>query len=124
MSDKVAEASIIYLVDDDDDARDLCAALLRMAGLNVRDFGTAEDALVALETERPDMVVMDIHLNRGMNGYQAAALVRERSPNTYVVAMTGDPTYEVKKRGELFDAILRKPAEVDELLAILRKLGA
>jgi CheY-like chemotaxis protein/anti-sigma regulatory factor (Ser/Thr protein kinase) len=62
----------VLVVDDDPDSRELIGEVLRRAGATVIAVGTAADALGALSTERPDIVVSDL----GMPGEDGFALIR------------------------------------------------
>lgn len=53
----------------------------------LREAGSVDEALKIVETERVDIVLMDIHLP-GMNGVDGTRAVLERSPHTSVVVVS------------------------------------
>ena len=53
----------------------------------LREAGSVDEALKIVETERVDIVLMDIHLP-GMNGVDGTRVVLERSPGTTVVVVS------------------------------------
>ena len=57
----------IYVVEDDDNIRDLIRIALEGFGYSVSAFEMAEDALKSIETDMPDLAVFDLMLP-GMDG--------------------------------------------------------
>lgn len=68
----------IVLVEDTPHTLQLMSYLLQAYGHSVRAFASAEDALEHMERARPDLVIMDIQLGGGMNGYQAVEELHSR----------------------------------------------
>jgi two-component system nitrogen regulation response regulator GlnG len=52
----------VWLVDDDDSIRWVLERALRNGGMTPRAFETAEQALVALRGESPDVLMTDIRM--------------------------------------------------------------
>jgi hypothetical protein len=50
------------VVDDDASLRLLCRVNLELEGFSVREAGTLQDAEAAVDAERPDVVLLDVHL--------------------------------------------------------------
>jgi len=79
----------ILIVDDHALLREGIASLLTSQGFSVVGMaGSGEEALEALETLQPNVVLMDIGLP-GMSGMQATKLILERHPEVSVVALSG-----------------------------------
>jgi CheY-like chemotaxis protein len=114
----------ILVLDDDQDSREVFAEFLRMSGFEVDEFETAEEALASLDTGLPAVMVMDITLSGGMNGYEAAQHIRAlpAAQGIKLVAMTGHSSASLKKDGDLFDSILTKPVDADALIKLVRQL--
>jgi signal transduction histidine kinase/CheY-like chemotaxis protein len=113
----------ILVVEDNDDARDSLAALLRGAGHTVNTAASGEAGLRAALLWSPDVVIVDIELP-DMDGYEVARHLRAMTGETGMlrVALTGygGPDSEHRARAAGFDAYLVKPfdlAAFDELLA-------
>jgi CheY-like chemotaxis protein len=71
-------AANIFVVDDTAHALQLMMYLLRVHGHRVRGFANAESALAAaVVDDRPDLILMDIQLNGGIDGYQALSRLRD-----------------------------------------------
>ena len=75
--------SLVALVVDDHDAvrRALCDRIKASFGqFRLREAGTVDEALKIVETEKVDIVLMDIHLP-GMDGVDGTRVILERSPD-------------------------------------------
>jgi CheY-like chemotaxis protein len=116
----------IVVVDDDRDSREPYAEFLRMRGFQVDEFDSGEEALDAIAREPPEVVMMDITLAEGIDGYEAARRIRALSSSSAVrlVAMTGHSRDSVKREGSLFDAVLTKPVDPDDLVGVVERLTA
>jgi len=80
----------VLVVDDNIDAGDTLAALLRVLGAEVHVARDGMEALSALETFLPSVAILDIGMPE-MNGYEVARAIRSRHPGTAItlVALTG-----------------------------------
>ena len=113
----------IVLIDDNVDAAESLAMLLRLKGheVHVAYDGTSGVSL-ALKTE-PDCVLVDIGLP-GIDGYEVAKRLRSHDENgTLLVALTGYGQTEDRKRSEQagFDHHLVKPVSQEVLEDLLRE---
>jgi CheY-like chemotaxis protein len=116
----------VLAVDDDDDSRDMLAALLEIAGAEVRTAGSGAEALAVLGRWRPTVIVSDIGMP-GQNGYELIGAIRalpggERIP---AAALTAYSRYEdcVRALAAGFQAHIPKPADADQLVAALVHLA-
>ncbi|AKJ27234.1 chemotaxis protein methyltransferase CheR [Caldimonas brevitalea] len=112
----------ILVVDDNRDAAESLAVLLRLGG---RDVALAHDGEAALQEVRryaPDVVLLDIGMP-GMSGYEVARRIRSRPRGQQVclVALTGWGQEDDKQRALAagFDAHLTKPVDAQTLEATL-----
>ena len=69
----------ILVVDDEPNAREVIAAILSARGARVTAAGSVPEALAAIDTESPDVIVSDIGMP-GEDGYSFMRRVRARSP--------------------------------------------
>jgi PAS domain S-box-containing protein len=112
----------ILVVDDNRDAAKSLAMLLRLDGHEVRVAHDGQSALAKVQTERPEIVFLDIGMP-GMDGYEVAKELRKLagSENMVLVALTGYGQEADRRRSEDagFDNHLVKPVEVGDIKAIL-----
>lgn len=80
----------ILIVDDNADASESLAAVLRLEGHLVRTASSGAGALESADGERPDVVLMDLGMP-GMDGLTAARLLRDRpeGEDIRIIALTG-----------------------------------
>jgi PAS domain S-box-containing protein len=117
----------VLVVDDEEDARDLLAALLRQRGAVVTTAPDVAAALVAFEPSPPDVLVSDL----GMPGRSGFDLARElrASPtasDAALVAVSGfsSPEEIARALDAGFDVHLAKPVEPAELVNAIREAAA
>ena len=67
----------LLVVDDNQDAADSLAMLLRLQGHDVRVAHSGQAALEMTKAYRPDLVFLDIGMP-GMDGYEVARRLRQR----------------------------------------------
>jgi CheY-like chemotaxis protein len=109
----------VLVVDDNVDAAELLADLVRAAGHEVELAHDGPQALRALDTFRPDVGILDIGLPV-MDGYELAARLRERLP-VRLAALTGYGQDHDRARSQAagFEAHFVKPVAPDQLLAYI-----
>lgn len=80
----------------------------------------AEKALVVVEREKPDLVLMDIMLNGPMDGIEAATLIKQRFdiPVIYITALSDRDTIHRAKITEPY-GYLTKPFEDREIFTVI-----
>jgi signal transduction histidine kinase len=116
----------ILIVDDNVDAAESLAMLLELFGHQVRTAYGGPAALEAVESHRPEVVLLDIGLP-GMDGYEVARRLR-RNPalsGVTLVALTGygQENDRRKTHDAGFDHHLVKPVDTDDLARLLGRLG-
>jgi len=112
----------VLVCDDNVDAGDTLAALLRMLGAEVRIARDGIEALALLEAYRPTVAILDIGMP-GMNGYDVARAIRTRLPDVAIklVALTGWAQDADRKRAldAGFDHHMVKPPNLHALQSLL-----
>jgi two-component system CheB/CheR fusion protein len=104
------------VVDDNVDAAESLALLLRAVGHEVHTAYDGRAALRSVEALCPEVVVLDIGLP-GMDGYEVARRLRQQEglDQPFLVALTGYGQEEDRRRSAAagFDVHLVKPADPD-----------
>lgn len=111
----------ILVVDDNQDAAESLAMLLRMSGHEVMVAHDGHQALAIAAIERPGVVLLDIGLP-GMDGYEVCRRVRQQGlVDAQIIAMTGYGQDRDRERSREagFDTHTVKPVEIQELMQLL-----
>jgi CheY-like chemotaxis protein len=111
----------VLVVDDNHDAADSLAVLLRLRGHEVQVAHDGARALELAEKDLPALVLMDLGLP-GMDGYETCRRFRARGwADTRIIAMTGYGQDRDRDRAldAGFDAHAVKPVEFAELAKLL-----
>lgn len=116
---------LIYVVEDDENIRDLMKIALEGFGYKIKTFETAEEALETFDKDLPDMAVFDWMLP-GMDGVEAIAQIRKNSHKKDIpIMMLTAKDRELDKVQGLdmgADDYMTKPFGVLELAARIRSL--
>ena len=83
----------ILIIDDEAPIRFSLRGILEDEGYEVLEAATAEEGIAAVDTERPDLVFLDIWLP-GMDGLAAQAQIKAAHPDLPVVMISGHGTIE------------------------------
>jgi signal transduction histidine kinase len=115
----------VLIVDDNVDSAESLAMLLRLGGHEIETAYDGLQAVEAAERMKPDLVLLDIGLP-GIDGYDAAARIRQGSGGSEVVlvAITGWGQDEDRRRSREagFDAHLTKPVDMAALSRLIAEL--
>jgi len=118
----------VLVVDDEEDARALIAAVLEHAGATVRTASSAAEALAAIHAEVPDVLLSDIGMP-GETGYDLIRRVRALPPSAGGQVPAGALTAYARdddRRKALaagFTMHVPKPIDPSELVAVVGALG-
>jgi CheY-like chemotaxis protein len=113
----------VLIVEDHPDGRETLRLLLKLFGFHVE---VAADGLEGVQKGlalHPAAAVVDIGLPE-MDGYEVARRLRQAlGPGLRLIAHTAyaSPDSRERARQAGFDALLSKPADIDELLRLLRR---
>ena len=118
----------LLLVDDEDNLRSMLDAALRHLGFDVHPVASGREALDAVPTVKPDLVVLDVMLP-DLDGFEVCRRLRTEGSKTPVLFLTAKDATEDKVRGLTLggDDYLVKPFSLEELVArinaVLRRAG-
>ncbi len=115
----------VLVVEDDERVRQVTAQRLRSLGYRVREAGSGQAALNALEEhDGIELLFTDIIMPGGMSGRELAVAVREMHPDVKVLYTSGYAAEATAQRGVLGpgEALLAKPYRTAELAVQLRRI--
>lgn len=119
----------ILVVEDEDAIRDVVALNLRLAGYEVTEAASAEQALAVFSPSAGfDVAVLDIMLP-GMNGFSLCETIRRDSASIGIIMLSAKTLETDKIKGLSIgaDDYMTKPFSVSELLArveaLVRRVG-
>lgn len=122
----MSDATRVLVVDDEESITDLLSMALRYEGMQVEVAHTGRDAMRALASFHPHLMVLDVMLP-DVDGFEIARRLSRYSPRVPVMFLTARGELEDKLRGFTLggDDYLTKPFSVEELIvrarAILRR---
>jgi two-component system, OmpR family, response regulator len=118
----------ILVVDDEPNIVDLVATALRFQGFDVATAANGGEAIVAANSFRPHLILLDVMLP-DMDGFEVARRLGADRSGVPIVFLTARDTTEDKIRGLTSggDDYVTKPFSLEELIAridtILRRIG-
>jgi signal transduction histidine kinase len=116
----------ILLVDDEPSLRELLREILEDAGYSVATAANGQQALGALETVAPDLVISDINMP-GMDGYTLYHQVRARPrwvamPFVFLSGRSGEAEVRAGKQMGVEEYLTKPVHEADLLIAVRARL--
>ncbi len=108
----------ILIVDDEPRVARLVSEVLSAVGYQVVAAATGESALEKVALEQPDLVLLDILLPQGMDGYKVCTRIREYSDVPVIMLTAKARDVDVLRGFDVgADDFLTKPFNAKELVA-------
>src|SRR5882757_9272478 len=117
-------ATDILIVDDEADIRMLIAGVLKDEGYQTREAGNSTQALAAIRTRQPSLVILDIWLQGSeLDGIDILKVIRRELPSLPVVMISGHGNIETAVNAIKIGAydFIEKPFKSDRLLLIVER---
>lgn len=124
ITDQSSEVDQILVVDDSTDNLFLVQSILEEEGYHVSLAEEGKTALELIDESPPDLVLLDVMMP-GMDGFEVTRRIRNNEKLAFIPILlitAYDQPSVVKGLDSGADDFIRKPVEVDELLARVRSL--
>ena len=108
----------ILIVDDEEPILETVEAVFEQFGWEVSTAKNAEEALIEFKKNSPTLVLTDLRLRDNVGGVGVCLAIKEISPLTLVVGMTGfgSAAYTIANlRRKGFDHVMKKPMPIAAL---------
>jgi two-component system OmpR family response regulator len=117
------ESHRILVVDDEPNIVDVVSMALRFQGFGVESAGTGADAIAAVASFRPDLIVLDVMLP-DMEGFDVAQRLGAQRARVPIIFLTARDATDDKIRGLTLggDDYVTKPFSLEELVARIRSI--
>ena len=129
----MSQKATILVVDDDPDIVESLSLVLRSESYNVETASSADEAIEKVEAARPDLILLDVMMPEGTEGFQFVWKLRNEYPEdiarTPIIVLTAihettqlrfypQQTDGTSKPGEYLpvQGFIDKPADPTELL--------
>ena len=111
----------VLLVDDEEDYVSALADRMDLRDLQSQVALSGEEALLALETAPPDVIVLDLRMP-GMQGMEVLEKVKKDHPHIQVIILTGHGGEKEEKEARRLGAFeyYQKPADTGALVDTIR----
>ena len=112
----------VLIIDDEQTLADRIRVYLSRHGFEIQTAESGETGLIALESFRPDVVLLDYQMN-GMDGLEVLQTIYDRDPTIKVIMMTGHGSLQLAvdaMKAHAYD-YLSKPLVLAELKLLLDK---
>jgi two-component system, response regulator, stage 0 sporulation protein F len=111
----------ILLVEDDPNQQILFAEELRLDGHEVTIVGSGADAIATVQTQPPELVVLDVAMPQ-MDGIEALGHILAKNSRIPVILHTAYGTYRESFMAWAADAYVVKSSDQSELRAEVRRV--
>jgi DNA-binding response OmpR family regulator len=114
----------ILLVDDEEEFVTTLSERLQLRGFDVSVVMSGEAALVRVNVDPPDVMVLDLRMP-GIDGVEVLRRVKRAHPRIQVIVMTGHGSDDDRSTCLELGAVdyHKKPIDIDRLLESMRSAG-
>jgi two-component system, OmpR family, alkaline phosphatase synthesis response regulator PhoP len=120
---------LVMVVDDDPDFLEFVSIVLEAGGYEVRTAATADAALQAMQSERPDLVIVDVMMSYAMDGWSVSRRMSVDTDLSAVPVLMVSAIVNEKDEGVFpnnghvrLDAFMSKPLDPSTLLRRVAEL--
>ena len=122
-ADLKGNGEAILVVDDEAQQRDLAKEMLEHFGYTVTSKASGEDAITYLQNNHADVILLDMIMDPGINGYETYRLIKEIKPEQKAIIASGFSENIDVKETLLMGAgkYIKKPYAMLELAQVVQQ---
>ena len=113
----------ILVVDDEEDQREIAVKLLSLLGYSVTAVKSGEEAIEVVEKQKPDLILLDMLMDPGLNGRQTYEKIVCRCPGQKAIVVSGYSDSEDINKALAMGVLglLKKPYTMESIGRIVKK---
>ncbi|MFA5362571.1 MAG: response regulator [Candidatus Omnitrophota bacterium] len=119
----------LLVTDDNTHIIEVLQRRLKREGFEVVTAGDGEEALLKIESDEPDVILLDLRMPK-MNGFEVLKEIKRRNEIELnkirpVIIISGGDESEAKEEGLILsetECYLNKPCSIEEILKAIRKM--
>jgi DNA-binding response OmpR family regulator len=117
----------VLIIDDDPDVVDGCRIVLEKEGFQVVEAANRKEGLKAIETEYPDLIILDVMMEQPDDGIEMAQKLRKDGFNKPILMLSSigrlsEMEYDKDEDRLPVDEFVNKPVRPSDLVAKVKKL--
>lgn len=87
----MTDAAKILIIEDDPDYQAVIREILASAGYRVAIASSGEEGLRRVPEDKPDLIILDVMMERTISGFEVAKKLKSRSPDSPYAAFARVP---------------------------------
>ena len=116
----------VMLIEDDDIMISLLHTLLEIEGFEIANYSIGEDLLTAIDREKPEIVLLDVHLRdhhgREVNGFDYLQIIRQKADlDSVQVIVSSGLDFQEKSVQAGANGFVHKPYMPNELIQLIKR---
>ncbi len=116
-TEKLGHGENVLIIDDEDLQREIATQLLSFLGYNVSSVKSGEEAILFLKNNHVDLVLLDMMMEPGMNGYETYKKIIAINPKQKAIITSGySEDIHVENTLRLgANALVKKPYSIESI---------
>ncbi len=115
-------AKTVLVIDDDPDIHFFCKSLLEAEGYTVKSAISGAAGLAAAAAEKPDLIILDIMMEKINTGYKVAEALGKETPILMFSSMLNPSDAQFDRDSVPYTDVISKPIAGNILLEKVRTL--
>lgn len=105
----------LFIVDDEEDMLQTLQFYFQKEGYDVKTFSKSKDMMDALETEKPDLILMDVNLRRNDGRTICRVIKSKYGVDAPVVLFSANADIETEYKKYNADGFISKPFSFEQI---------